>query len=206
MSTKTYIFFVGLLLICGVAIAQNGANSPYKLGIKTSINLSTMLGSELENPRPKYGYTAGAYLIKQNKKNWTYYAEAVASFRGARFNNGDTGYSKIASFYVDAAFLPTYKPNDNSSVSFGPYGSFLGLSSLFVGDQRKSELNDIGIAPFDAGLATYYHIHKKLVIYQFGVKVGILDVNDSVNFEGYFPETGKGGSITNLSFEIGLLF
>ena len=201
--------YICLLFIASVftAEAQQTAASKHKLGIKTSINFSTLLGNEFENPRLKYGYTAGAYYRSINKKDWHLYSEIVGNFKGSNFSNGDTGYSRIASFYVDFAAVPMYNLSDKTkAVGIGAYGSYLGLSSMFVGDQKKAELNSINLAPLDAGLAAYYHSYGKSVTFQFGAKLGITNANDGINFIGYFPTTGNGGFIRNLSFEIGMLF
>lgn len=165
-----------------------------------------MLGTELQNPRPKYGYTAGVYFLNQNKKDWTWYGELSANTRGSRFRNGDSGYSRIAALYVDAAFLPMYKLNDSRALSIGPFLSYNASSSLFIGGGRKAQLTDVGLSPVDAGVAAYFHITKPVVSYQFGTKFGLLNANNSVNFENVLPPTGTGGTIYNLSFEIGLLF
>jgi len=185
---------------------QNKDNSELKLGIKTSINISSLLGTEFQNPRPKFGYTAGAYLNAPINKKWSLQSEVLGSFRGSSFNNGDTGYSKIALFYVDAMVAPTYRLEKNS-ISIGPYLSYLGLGSIYIGDKKKSEdIEEFGLKPLDFGVAGYYTIHGPVVGFQFGAKVGLSNVNNGVNFDGIFPKTGTGGSIKNLSFEIGMLF
>lgn len=201
-----------LVIIClwfwGAASAQETDLGTHKLGIKTSINISALLGTEFQNPRPKFGYTAGAYFrTPEFKKNWTLQTEALGSFRGSNFGNGDTGYSRIALFYVDVAALPQYAFQDGKkSISIGPYISYLGLSSLYIGEKKKAELNDIALDDLDFGLATYFTIHGPVASFQIGGKLGITDVNNGINFVGYFPQTGSEGIIRNLSFEIGVLF
>ena len=51
--------FIPLLFLLTTVTAQQKAEFPHKVGIKTNINISTLIGSELQNPRPKFGYTAG---------------------------------------------------------------------------------------------------------------------------------------------------
>lgn len=206
MIKRLYICFWGVAFLV-TAEAQQSPISKHKVGIKTSINFSTLLGTEFENPRPKYGYTAGAYYRSINKKDLHLYSEIVGNFKGSNFSNGDTGYSRIASFYVDFTAIPMYNLGDKSkAIGVGAYGSFLGLSSMFVGDKKKAELNSIDLAPFDGGLVACYHSYGKSVTFQFGAKLGITDANDGINFIGYFPATGNGGFIRNLSIEIGMLF
>lgn len=197
-----FILSIGLL----GSFAQSGANTNHKLGIKTSFNLSMLLGDELENPRPKYGYTAGAYYHFNYEKKWSLYTEFTGSFRGSRFSNGDTGYSKIALFYLDLAAMPAYKIDDKRKISFGPYVSYLGLSSVFKGEQKKAYLNDIGIGPLDAGLGAYYTIQGPIVGFQVGGKIGLVNANQEVNFVDLSPATGTNGFIRNFSLEIGMIF
>lgn len=203
---------LALILVCflmfGQLHAQEADRNTYKLGIKTSINISSLLGTEFENPRPKFGYSAGVYFqTPKLKKNWSLHTEALGSFRGSNFSNGDTGYSRIALFYVDVAALPQYTFQEGKkSISFGPYLSYLGLSSLYIGEKKKAELNNLDIDPLDAGFVTYFTIHGPLASFQVGGKLGLKDVNNGINFDTYYPRTGKNGIIRNLSLEIGVLF
>ena len=112
---------------------------------------------------------------------------------------------------MDAAILPRYKFNDDkNAVSFGPYVSYLALSSLFIGEQKQSEksndISNLGFSPIDFGLASYYHIIGKNVSFQVGTKLSITNANKNIFFADYFPKTGTGGTVRNLSFEIGMLF
>ena len=75
--------FIPLLFLLTTVTAQQKAEFPQKVGIKTNINISTLIGSELQNPRPKFGYTAGPYIIFNPENRWSLYTEAVGSFRGS---------------------------------------------------------------------------------------------------------------------------
>lgn len=196
------VLFLGMV----AARAQSSENSKHKLGIKTSINLSMLLGNALENPTPKFGYTAGAYILVNPQKKWSLYSEFTGSFRGSKFSNGDTGYSKIALFYLDLAAMPTYLITDNKKISFGPYFSYLGLSSVFIGQKKQAHVNDIGARPIDTGVGMYYTIQGPLVSLQVGGKFGLINVNDNLNFEENSPQTEISGFVHNFSLEIGMLF
>ncbi len=205
MKLKQYILFFALVAIQAASHAQ--APSKHHLGLKTSINFSSLLGDELQNPRPKFGYTAGPYAIINMDKKLDIYTEFVGNFKGARFSNGDTGYSRIALFYMDFVAMPIYNFNeDKNAIAFGPYASYLALSSLYIGDKKKAELNDIGFRSWDAGICAYLHIKGKYSSFQVGTKVSFLNANKDVNFVGYFPKTGNGGVVRNVSLEIGMLF
>lgn len=195
-----------LILSLVVVQAQSSGSGEHKLGIKTSFNLSMLLGDALENPRPKFGYTAGAYYHINQKKKWSTYTEFTGSFRGSRFSNGDTDYSKIALFYLDIAAMPTYKIAEKKKISFGPYFSYLGLSSVFVGQKKQAHVNDIGARPTDTGLGIYYTIEGPIVGFQIGGKFGLINANQQLNFEENSPQTEISGSVHNFSLEIGMLF
>lgn len=177
-----------------------------KLGIKTNINLSTLLGTELENPRPKFGYTAGAYFQYYISSKAGIYTEFVGNFKGSRFNNGVGEYNKIALFYLDFPVMYEYKLNEKNAILGGLNSSFLAMSSMFLDGQRKAESNQIALKPFDWGPAFYYHVYGKTIGLQVGMKLGLTNANNGVNFENITPSTGNGGSIQNLSFEVGMLF
>jgi hypothetical protein len=202
---RTVLYLILLFGVC-TCYAQQVQEFPHKVGLKTSINISSMVGTELQNARPKFGYTAGAYILFNPEQKWSIYTEAVGSFRGSKFSNGDSGYSRISSVYIDLAALPVYNIDDKQAILIGPYASYLALSSLFIGPKKKPEDLDIGLWDSDAGIAAYYHLKGEIVTVQLGGKYGLLNVNRQVNFIGLKPATGGRGSIHNLSIELGLLF
>lgn len=191
----------------GTVCGQEQESTDQKLGIKLSISGATLLGQEFQNPRPKFGYAAGIYYRKDLKKAWSLHTEFLGNFKGSKFSNGDTGYSRIALLYVDAAVLPKYSFGDDvSSVALGPYGSYLALSSLFVGGQQASEANDLALKPYDAGLAVYYFNKGRIASFQAGAKIGLVDINNGINFQGVSPRTGTGGFIRSVGIEVGVIF
>ena len=203
---RLFLFIIVLALIEASSFAQSNDLVNSKLGIKTSINLSSMVGSTFVNPRIKFGYTAGSYFIYNPKKKTSIYAEIIGNFKGSSFNNGDIGYSKIALFYVDASLLPKFQLKNKHAICIGPTLSYLGLSSLYVGDKKKSEIDKLNIKPWDCSLALYYHIPKTILTIQFGTKIGLLNINNNLILNNVFPAINPKGSIQNISFDIGMLF
>ena len=202
---RTLVLAILSISVLGT-FAQGAKSKSHELGIKTSINISILLGDELQNPRPKFGYTAGAFYHINQANKWSLYTEYTGSFRGSRFSNGDTGYSKIALFYLDIAAMPAYKLDDKQTLSFGPYFSYLGLSSIFKGAQQKAYMNDIGIRPLDAGIGAYYTLQGSVVGFQVGGKLGFANANKDISIDNLTPATGNGGFIRNLSLEVGMIF
>ena len=189
-----------------VSFAQSNDLSDHKLGIKTSINLSSISGSALMNPRVKFGYTAGSYFISNTKKKTSVYAEIIGNFKGSNFNNGDTGYSKIALFYVDASLLPLFRLQNDHAICIGPTVSYLGLSSLYVGDKKKSDIDRLNLKPWEYSIALHYHVPKSIVTFQFGTKIGIRNLNNNLILDGIYPKINPKGTIRNISLEVGMLF
>jgi hypothetical protein len=202
-----YCLILIILCFCSTLRAQQDVSANHKLGIKTSVNISAIVGDELQNPRPKFGYTAGAYHIYKPQESWSLYSEITASFRGSKFSNGDTGYSRISLFYLDLAVMPRYTiKKSKHSISAGPYASYLALSSLYLGVTQKPETSELNFRPYEIGLALFYHLKGTAVSFQVGPKLSLTNSNNGVNFIGAFPATGTGGAIRSVSIEIGLLF
>jgi hypothetical protein len=197
-----------ILFLPRLTLGQSEESTNGRLGIKTSIHASLLTGTELQNERPKFGYTAGAFYQYAINNKLGLHSEIVASFKGSNFKNDITDYSKVALFYLDVPILLSYKSGADAKnqLAFGPYTSYLGLSSLYVGSQKKAEINDLDLKPIDFGTALYYHKINKVTIFQVGVKIGLLNINNGLYIENITPPTGNNGSIRNLSFEIGYLF
>ncbi|MBT8326372.1 MAG: PorT family protein [Bacteroidia bacterium] len=189
-------------------MGQVETNSKNRIGIKTSINTSSIRGTEFENPRLKFGYTAGAFYQQYLNENWNFYTEFVGNFKGSNFKNDIDEYNRVSLFYIDVPLMLMYNLDDDKkqSVLLGPYASYLALSAVYVGSQRKAELSNIALKPFDFGIAGFYQLNGKFTTLQVGAKIGLYNINNGVNFEDITPETGKNGTISNLGIEIGMLF
>ncbi len=202
------LILVSLLFVFSPYLYGQNNDSENKLGIKTSINASTIFGSELINPRFKYGYTAGAYYQYSINKKWAFQTEFLGNFKGSKFKNGIGKYSKIATFYLDLPLLAVRHLDNNKTQSLliGPSISYLALSSLFIGQQKKAELNVLDLKDMDFGVAIYYQKNSKIASFQIGAKIGLTNVNNGINFVDIKPATGNNGTIKNLGLEIGFLF
>ena len=189
------------------ALSQDDARS--KLGIKTSVNFSTLTGTELENARPKFGYTAGVYhIIPFKKSDHFLQMEYLGHTMGSNFKNASDEYSKIALFYigVPVQFGYTLDKDKGQAILAGPYFSYLGLSSMFLGNQRKAYKNNLNLAPWDVGLQFFYQVKGDYMGFQAGVKIALPNINEGVYFQDVFPVTGNGGTIRNLGLEFGFIF
>lgn len=199
-----------LLIICLFGLnaqAQTASDKKYKLGIKTAINLSSLQGTELQNPTPRFGYSAGAYFRREVGKKYHFQAELLGNFKGSHFDNGDGEYRSIATFYLDFPLLFAREiGNDNQMIMIGPQVGVLGLSSMYLVRNAKSNTNDVGLKPLAVDACLVYQQVGKVAGWQVGIKYGLLNINDNVFFKDINPPTGNGGTIYSLSFELGLIF
>lgn len=204
---RTIVLIIILSSALHLSAQETSKPASYKLGIKTAVNLSTLLGSEFENPTPRFGYTAGAYVYTAINKKWQFQTELLANFKGSNFKNDLEDYTKISTFCIDMPVMLGYRLNEGrNAVLFGPQFSYLSLSSMYIGSNAKAYINDIGLDPFGLDACVMYQVNGKVVGFQMGVKLGLLNINNGVNFENINPPTGKGGTIKPFSFEIGMLF
>ncbi|MFY0643999.1 MAG: PorT family protein [Bacteroidia bacterium] len=203
---RSIILILSLSLLASANFAQESGRD-YKLGIKTALNFSSLIGTELQNPAPRFGYTAGAYFRTELNKNWGFQAEVLGNFKGSNFNNGEGEYQSIATFYLDFPLLLAYNiKSEKHQILIGPQVGYLGLSSMYLAKNSKAYINGLGLHPFALDGVLAYQQIGKTVGWQVGAKLGILDINNGLHFENVKPETNTNGSIRSLSFEIGLLF
>lgn len=200
---------ISLLLICSNLVHAQGVSDKYKAGIKTAINLSTFVGTELQNPRPRFGYSAGAYLRLPLKGDWSFQAELLGNFKGSNFaNNTDSNeYSKISTFYIDMPLMLGYNLDDDGQMLlFGPQVGALGLASVYIGNSAKAEEQELSLSPLAVDACLMYQKVNEIAGFQIGAKLGLHSINRWLEFEGINPPTGNAGTIRSLSFEIGFIF
>lgn len=200
---------IWILSVFTLPLFGQSENSPYKAGIKTAINLSTFGGNELVNPRPRFGYSAGAYVRVPLKNKFHFQAEIIGNFKGSNFaNNRDSNeYSKISTFYIDMPLLLGYDLDDNGQMLLiGPQIGALGLSSVYIGNAAKATENDLGLSPLAVDGCIMYQKNGKVASFQTGLKISLHNINRWMRFEGVNPPTGNGGMIRSISFELGFLF
>lgn len=200
------------ILLIASLLTVNAQETPtpktYKLGIKTGVNFSMLLGTEFKNPTPRFGYTAGAYWSKAFKRDkYLLQIELLANFKGSNFANPVGQYQSIPVFALDLPLMygPTFKKKH--SLLFGPQFGYMALSSMFLNKaQGKAFDNNVGFTRYLLDGVVMYQYQAGVVGYQCGFKYSILDMNDNVEFVDIFPATGTGGSVRSLSFEAALIF
>lgn len=187
------------------------SSSKFKVGMTFGVNATSILGSELENPRLKSSMIVGAAYRQKLGKNFQLGTEINASFRGSNFNNGITdAYSAVKFIYIDLPInmmINTSGKEENRYVTLGVEPAYLLLSEIFVKpNDIKPTYKDYGFKDFDVAALVGYHFD----FYYFGLRpslrIGLLNINDNLVLKDVFPATGKNGTIKNFSFDVKLYF
>lgn len=209
------------LKVCAILLLVFGAlagysqpfpkSSKFKVGMNTGINASTLLGTELENPQLKSAIVLGAAYRQKLSTSIHLGAELNASFRGSRFDNGITdAYSAVKFIYLDLpinAMINMSGKSENQYLTLGLEPSYLLQSEIYVKpNDIKATYKDVGFQDFDVSAVIGYHFD----FYYFGlrpsIRLGLTNINNNLKLDNVFPETGKNGSITNLTFDLKFYF
>lgn len=198
-----------LVSACVGSYAQEEASNNFKLGIKTGVNFSTLLGSEFQNARPRFGYTAG-FFYRQNygrKKNNMIQSEILATFRGSNFANPVGDYQSIPIFSLDMPVLFGIPLATRKYIVVGPQVGYIALSSMYTNKALgKAYLNDVPFKPFNLDACIGYQSYNRTTGFQALIKNSVLNMNDGIFFEDINPPTGNGGTVYSFGIELSLLF
>lgn len=181
-------------------------NEQLKLGVKMGTGAGMMIGQELQNPRPKYVITGGAYLHYRFSKHWSIQPEANVSFRGSNFNNGDNQYTSITEYALDVPFLIMYGLTKQNTVNLfvgGQFSHTLNRSMYLKGavvpaSPTPSMSNQNWFAVLGSQFQTPF------IGFQIALKYGITDMNTGLSPVMNPPNTGK--DIHQTLLELNLLF
>ena len=211
MRLKVLTILLFSLLINEVTAQPFPKSSKFKVGMNTGINMATLLGTELENPRLKSSIVLGAAYRQKLNKSVHLGAKLNASFRGSNFDNGITdAYSAVKFIYLDLpinAMINTSGKAENRYLTLGIEPAYLLQSEIYVKpNDIKATYKDFGFFDFDVSAVVGYHFD----FYYFGlrpsVRLGLVNINNNLLMENVYPETGKGGSISSLTFDLKFYF
>lgn len=195
-----------------------------KLGVKIGLTNSWLVSDGLQNGRSQIGLQGAAYYRIKLREKFQLHAELGAAYRGSRFSNSPTQYSRLGLFYLE---LPLYAmiPLDKKEQHFimaGPIVSHLVRPAFFVGNELYPTFTDLPLRKFDYLLGAAYHFSTEFVGIQIAYKYGLNNI--SKGDWTRHPTPGSGGSngklylfevtpslgnisrITNQSIEISLYF
>jgi len=210
---KYFSIVICLLFSVASANAQHYPdNEPFKVGLNAGLNLTSVLGGELQNPGLKYGFVVGMYYrqpIKAIKNNHIQF-DLRASFRGSTFSNkGDDHYRKMHLFYVDAPLMDYIQLGKDGKhfLLAGAQYSQLVNSLMFihpVGERPISE--GIALKNYDISALLGYHFNGYYSGVSMVLTAGLVDINNGLNLPNVFPATGTNKPIRNTSFSILVYF
>lgn len=193
-------------VLCGYAQKYpEGEN--FRFGLKVGTSFSTLLGDELENPRPRFGYLAGIYYKQKIGPSLGVYTEFTGNVRGSNFSNGIDGYSGIHLFSLELPVALAIDIKEDKTISIGPQISYYPASSLYVGQNRKTEDDGLGFEPFDVKAVLYYTKSYEVVSLHMGFKFGLRNINRDLDFgDKVKPATGNGGLVRLVCLDLALIF
>jgi len=186
-------------------------SSKHRVGMTDGLNYSWITGSELENPRPRTSIVLGAAYRYKQSTNFHFSAELNTSFRGSNFDNGLTDtYHAIKFIYLDMpinGMINMSGKEENQYLTLGLEPSYLLKSEIYVKpDDVKARYRDFGFTNFDIGAVVGYHFDFYYFGFRPSIRVGLLNINNNLVMKDVFPETGKNGTIKNVTIDLKLYF
>lgn len=205
-----YGLFILVLLMFFQSKAQLYQNKEkYHVGIKAGIGPTTLTGSELKNNRTKVGFQGGFFYRHTLGKNFHFQSELLASYKGARFDNGPGTYQRINLLYADAPQLlmvDVSKKQNKHLVILGPQLSVLLNSEMYVDGAFKAKQRDLGLTATDFFAVAGYQFNGYYNGIQVALRYGLRNINNNLYFKDVEPITGTGKSIKNFGVDISVLF
>lgn len=184
----------------------------FKVGLNAGLNITTVTGSELKNPGPKYGFVVGMYYRQPLKKlrNNHLQVDLRAAFRGSTFSNeGEDHYRKMNLFYLDAPIMD-YIQIGNEEKHFiiaGLQYSQLINSLIFLNPRGTNPISEgINLKNYDISALVGYHFNGYYSGWSLVLTSGLIDINNGLNLPTALPVTGTNKPIRNASFSILVYF
>jgi hypothetical protein len=181
-------------------------NENFKVGLNAGLNLTSTLGSELDNARIKYGFVVGMYYRQplNRKKIHHVQFDVRAAFKGATYNNpGEDRYRKLNLFYIDAPLTDYIQLGSESKhfLVFGAQYSQLMNALMFINPVQSKPISEgVNFLNYDVAALAGYHYNGYYAGWSFILTAGLLDINDGFNMPNILPATGTGNPIRNISF------
>lgn len=191
-----------------------------KLGIRVGFGYTKLNSPQFVNAGSAAGLHGAFYYRKNISKGFHFNPELGASIKGSKFNNGDTGYSRISLFYFDIALLGMINLDNKNvnSIVVGIQGSRLMRSSLFVGREQFASFLQLPFKPWDFSAVLGYHFNTNFIGFNLSLKYGLYNiagdfanfdknsVNGSMKFKDVKPSLANVTDVKNLSIEFSLYF
>ncbi len=221
------LFFIALIFIANFAVAQvdstnldddNGdddesvewlkgdMNEDQEFGLRLGTNTTTMLGGELDNPRPMFGLNGAVYFRKKTSPKNAYQIDLGVSIRGSNFNNPIGQYHKLVTYYLDLplTWVRSINQNNTNHLITGLQFSQLLNSSIYINSDALAETEQPKLLPMDVLAVLGTQFYGGFVGFQIVAKYGLVNINNGL-VSGLNPAF-KNKDIHNFALELNLLF
>jgi len=225
-NTKIYCLILFVIGAMNMNTAQS-QNETSLFGLKMGAGIYSFTGGELQNPTPLLGYVAGIYVHDPlEDKRFHVQGGVDVRFRGGNFNNAKStdsaanrAYTQISLVTVDfpISMLVSLQPRKREKAWFlnvGVIPSYVMRSVVYV-SAEKIPLNsavylqswdNLPLKPFEFLAHIGVQMKGDQFGYDFGINVGVSDMNDDFKIDGIYPATGTGKRISTVALEASLLF
>ena len=219
------LFFILMMLFASAAIAQTDSsdladeeegdsfewlkgdmNEEQEFGIRLGTNTTTMLGGELDNPRPMFGLNGAVYYRKKVSPKNAFQLDLAVSLRGSNFANPVGEYNKLVTYYLDfpLTWVRSINANNSTHLIAGLQYAHLLNTSIFINPNSVAENEKPKLKPNDVLLVAGTQFYGDFVGFQIVAKYGLLNINNGL-ISGLNPML-KNKDIHNFVLEINLLF
>jgi hypothetical protein len=175
---------------------------PQKVGVRAGTSTGWLHAPDLMNGKTQLGLQGAIYYRINLQDRLHLQAEFGAAYRGSRFTNGETGYSRMGLFYID---LPVYAmlsldKKQNSNLLIGPVVSYLLRPALYLGNEVYPSFTNLPIKKMDYAIAVSYLISTEVVGIQISYKHGLSNISRS--FDLHTPADGQSGAAAKYLDEV----
>jgi hypothetical protein len=185
---------------------KGNMNETHKYGIRFGLSTSSMLGGELDNPRPLVGLNGAAYYRYLYTPKAAVQVEAGISMRGSNFSNSTGQYSAIRLYCIDVPVLWVRALNEKrtSHLLLGAQYSYLFNPEIYIKPNKIAEANRPKLKDYDIMAVAGTQFYAGFVGFQLMAKYGFMNINNGL-IPGLNPAF-KNKDIHNVTIEINFLF
>ena len=208
---RALVMLSAVLLVTQVSAQPFPSSSKFKVGMNAGVNGGLLIGDELENETLFPSMVLGVYYRQKMGDNLNFSSELNAAYKGSNFNNGITdAYSGVRLIYLDLPInlmFNTSGKDENQWICAGLEPSYLLTSEIYIKpNDQKATYKDTMFNRPDLALVLGYHFD----FYYFGlrpsVRWGLTNINSNFFLPNTNPPTGRGGTISNLVFDLKFYF
>jgi len=212
MSVR-FIFMLVMLLMHVHSSAQfYPKGQDYRLGVTFGLTPSTLLGTELEKPRLKFGIQSGIYYRTKIAPKSHVEVNFGAALRGSKFkHNDDDFYDRLNFVVVEMPLFYMYdlkKKEEKTFLIAGIAPTAILQSEFYIVPEltARDSLRDFGIRRWDLAAIAGFHVNTYYTGLRITAQYGLINLNDGLVLQGIKPETGKGGSIQSFAVNLQIYF